>query len=215
MRAKIRELMESRENELQNKEKQSKPMADEKGVYLSPQELQNLLQAAIAGALSTPRGMTPLEQKQFEKESEQETRRKRMYFFYAKAEAEADARKKAGCTHMRDPKTGDMVPQGQFGGEWRTGGQLHANNTASLLCLMCGYTWTFKVTNQERDALEQRGMLRLAPPAEKYCIVSCTTCGELVTNEELNAHKGPCRVKYDQEMAIIDAKIQERQAVPV
>jgi hypothetical protein len=143
-------------------------MADEiRG--LTKQDLADIVAAAVAAA-NRP---DPLREKELAEQLATEKRRTAMMLELGKIEEASTKRKKDGCTHSRLP-----MSAGKFGGhaarkgegEWTTGGQLHSDGTATLICTRCSWTWHFQPTLQERDYIEQQGMLGMAPPAESRLI---------------------------------------------
>ena len=142
---------------------EKKPMADnQQGITLTQEQFQSLIEA-----IGSPK-MNPLEQKKYDEEAKKEKRRAMLAIELGKTEAESRYRKQMGCSHSRDSRTGNAVPRGT--GEWTTGGQLHSNDTASLSCLRCGTSWIFPTTAQEREYINNAGMLGMSPPPVDRCI---------------------------------------------
>lgn len=128
----------------------------------------------ILDALQTPR-MNPLEEKRLKDELERAKRLEQVQIESARTEMLKRENKKNGCSHTRYPmsagkKAGHAAPRGQ--GEWTTSGQPHADDTATMICERCGYTWRWKTTPQERDYFMNNdgGMLGMAPPEESRVI---------------------------------------------
>jgi hypothetical protein len=134
------------------------------GVYMSAEELQKLMASAMAAAVSEARKMTPMEERKYKQELERERRRDRMAIELAKTEEQRERNRRLGCSHRCDPKTGLGVGRDRADGIWTTGGQLHGNDLATLVCLRCAWTWRWKTNSQERDYINNAGMLYMAPP---------------------------------------------------
>ena len=135
-------------------------MAD--NITLTKDQFQQLVDA-----IGHPK-MNPLEQKKFDEEEKREKRRALLSVELGKAEAESRYRKQTGCSHSRDPRTGNAVPRGM--GEWTTGGQPHGDDTITLSCLRCGTQWTWKASPQEREYANNAGLLGFAPPPIDRCL---------------------------------------------
>ena len=136
---------------------------------MSKQDLIDIVSAAVAASHQ----LNPIEQRKYEQELETQKRKDRAMVELAKAEEEAAKRKKYGCTHSRLPMSagkygGHAAPKGQ--GEWVTGGQMHDDDTATMICQRCSWTWHWKPTLQERQYIEQSGMMGMAPPDESRLI---------------------------------------------
>lgn len=136
------------------------------GFYMTAEDLQNLLATAMTAAVSEARKMSPLEERKYKEEVDRERRRDRMGVELAKAEAQNQLNKMYGCSHRCDPKTGLAVGSDRADALWTTGGQLHSNDLATLSCMRCGWRWTWVTTPNERDYINNAGMLRMAPPAK-------------------------------------------------
>lgn len=137
-------------------------MSDKDTVVMSKDQFQQILDAL-------GNRMNPLEQKKYEEELARDKRRTAMQIESARIEIEKRERQKNSCTHTRD-KEGNMAPRGQ--GMWTTGGQVHGDDTISLLCMRCGFVWKFKGTPSERDLAVNgpHGLLGLAPPDDSRLI---------------------------------------------
>lgn len=134
------------------------------GFFMTADDLQKLLSSAMAAAVSEARKMTPLESRKYNEEVEKERRRDRMGIELSKAEEINQRNKMYGCSHRCDPKTGLAVGGDRQDALWTTGGQLHGNDLATLSCMRCGWRWTWKTNAQEREYINNAGMLRMAPP---------------------------------------------------
>jgi hypothetical protein len=127
-------------------------------------ELQSLLEAAVRAA-NAPNA---LEQKAIAEDLQREHRRALFAVELGKVEEGRMLAKKNGCTHSRlsmaaGKNGGNTAPRGE--GEWTTGGQLSGNaEEAMLICTRCSYMWKWKVTNQEREFINNTGLLGMAPP---------------------------------------------------
>ena len=116
-----------------------------------------------------------LEQKKIDEEIAAERRRDLARVELARIEQEATQRKKDGCSHLRLPMSagkfgGHSAQKGTPGAEWCTSGQAHSVELATLICTRCSYTWQFKPTPAEYQAIEQNGMMGWAPPDESRVI---------------------------------------------
>jgi len=132
-------------------------------------EQWELMQKLVVAAVTASKALNPIEQKKLREEMERERRQKKLGVMLGHAEEMQRWTHQNSCTHSRDKSSGEPVPKGTA--TWTTGGQFHATNqTASLVCLRCGTMWRFKVSEQQREAIEQKGMLGMAPPDLKYCI---------------------------------------------
>lgn len=141
---------------------EKKPMSENQGgITLSKEQFQQMLEA-----IAHPR-MNPLEEKKFAEEALKEKRRALLSVELGKAEAEKRYRQQVGCSHSRDPRSGNGVARGS--GEWTTGGQRHGDDTITLACLRCGTQWTWKATPQEREYCDNAGLLGFPPPPVERC----------------------------------------------
>jgi hypothetical protein len=141
------------------------------------QELKGLtkqdLVDIVAAAVSAANKLNPIEQRKLDEELASQKRKNLAAVEMGRIEEESMRRRRDGCSHSRYSMAqgklgGHAAPKGQ--GEWTTGGQLHGNGTATLICTRCSWTWTFEPTRQERDFIEQQGMLGMAPPPESRLI---------------------------------------------
>lgn len=144
-------------------------MANDELKGLTKQDLIDIVSAAVAASHQ----LNPIEQRKYEQELEAQKRRDKAMVELAKAEEESARRKKFGCSHSRHPMAmgklgGHAAPKGT--GEWTTGGQLHDDDTATMVCSRCAWTWHWKPTLQERLYIEQQGMLGMAPPDDSRLI---------------------------------------------
>src|SRR5215467_15729109 len=103
-------------------------------VSITPTQLQDILTAALKAA-NQPNA---LEAKHIAEETERERRRQNLAIELARVEEEARWRKQTSCTHTVNEKTGEPVPRGQ--GKWLTGGQMHGDDSATLICQRCCMT---------------------------------------------------------------------------
>lgn len=137
-------------------------MADkshENVVSLTKTELQELLTTVLRQAQS----LNPLDQKRLDEEIEREKRRTLLAIELARTEEEAHWRRQNSCTHSAHEKTGEAVPKGM--GKWTTGGQMHGDESATLICQRCATAWRFKPTREEREyILNGPGLLGYPPP---------------------------------------------------
>ena len=145
-------------------------MADEiRG--LTKQDLADIVAAAVAAA-NRP---DPLREKELAEQLATEKRRTAMMLELGKIEEASTKRKKDGCTHSRLPMSarkygGHAARKGE--GEWTTGGQMHDDDTATMICTRCSWTWHWRPTLEERRYIEQQGMLGMSPPAESRLITT-------------------------------------------
>lgn len=167
-------------------------------ITMSPEDLQNLLKAAIGEAVAQATRLNPMEERKLAEELAKERRRNQMMIQLGKIEEEAARNKREGCSHMRDAKTGDSVPRNWPTGEWTTSGQAYQNGTAVIICQRCSSTWLFKPDPNYYSAIIQNGLLKAAPPPED--LTMCPGCFEL---------KPHCRCKE----IYVEAKARENAAV--
>jgi len=138
----------------------------ENAVGMSREELKEILVAVI----NASKEKSPLEKKAALKELERERRSQIMHISQGYAEEMSRWNHQHGCSHSRDKTTGDPVPKGT--GVWTTGGQYHSGPdgmTATLVCLRCSTNWKFRITEQEREYIENRGMMGMQPPPIERC----------------------------------------------
>jgi hypothetical protein len=117
--------------------------------------------------------MNPIEQKKYDDEIKAEERRKMMMVELGKAEEQAMINRKNGCSHSRHSMSagklgGHSCAKGA--GEWTTGGQIHSDGTATMVCTRCSWTWHWQPTAREREYIDNAGMLGMAPPSEERLI---------------------------------------------
>ena len=142
-------------------------MADTNGIYFSPEQLQDFMAKAMAAAVAEARKMTPMEERKYTEEVQREKRRMRMSIELAKAEEQMQRNKRLGCSHKCDARTGLAVGRDRQDGVWTTAGQLHGNDMATLVCIRCAWTWRWVTNPNERDYINNTGMLNMAPPDSK------------------------------------------------
>jgi len=115
--------------------------------------------------------MNPLEEKAMKAELEKDRRRGVLAIELGYAEELRRWNQQHSCTHYRDSKTGDAQHPSKGGGAYTTQGQMHGNDTATLLCLRCCTEWKFIPTPAEREyILNGPGMMGFAPPPVERCI---------------------------------------------
>ena len=137
----------------------------EKEFSITASQLQNIIESAVKAA-SAPNA---LEQKRLDEEMDRERRKARLAVELAKVEEEARWRKQNSCSHSCNDKTGQSVARGT--GRWTTGGQIHGDDVATLICQRCSTTWRFKPTHEEREyILNGPGLMGYAPPPMERCI---------------------------------------------
>lgn len=131
-------------------------------IALTAAQLENILRAATAP--------NALEQKKLDEEMEREKRRARLSVELARVEEEARWRRQNSCSHSCNEKTGASVAKGT--GRWITGGQVHGDGNASLICQRCATIWRFKPTPEELDYINnsEGGLMGYAPPPIERCI---------------------------------------------
>lgn len=137
-------------------------------IELTPEKLQELMLAVI----KQTQQLNPIEQKKLDEELRKEHRRSLLAVELGRAEDERIRRLRDGCSHMRDPRTGDSVPRGSAFGEWTTSGQAYQNGLASLICMRCSSIWLFKPSPENYNGILQNGLLKQPPPPEDltYCL---------------------------------------------
>jgi len=137
----------------------------EKELSLTASQLQSIIETAVKAA-SAPNA---LEKKRLDEELDREKRRAILAVQLGNIEEEARWRKQNSCSHSCNDKTGESVPRGT--GRWVTGGQLHGNGEATLICQRCATTWRFKPTHEESEwILNGPGLLGYAPPPLERCL---------------------------------------------
>lgn len=138
-------------------------------VNLTFEQLQELMSKVVASAVAESKKLNPIEERKLKEQLEADRRRALLAVQLAKDETSAMMRKKYGCSHMADLKTGQPVQKGAFGGNWTTGGQVHSNGTITLVCLRCNWEWRFKATDAEKQyALDaEHGLLYFPPPGDE------------------------------------------------
>ena len=133
-------------------------------ISLSKAELQELLTAVVKAGTAP----NAFQQKAVQEELQREHRRNLLAVELGKVEEARMQARKNGCTHSRlsmaaGKNGGNAAPRGT--GEWTTGGQLSGDGEeAMLICQRCSWMWKWKVTNQEREAINNVGLLGAAPP---------------------------------------------------
>jgi hypothetical protein len=139
-------------------------MAEEK-LSLTASQLKDIIETAVRAA-SAPNA---LEQKRLDEELDREKRRSILSVQLGKIEEEARWRKQNSCSHSCNDKTGESVPRGT--GRWTTGGQIHGNGVATLICQRCATTWQFTPSHQEAEYINNGpGLLGYAPPPLERCL---------------------------------------------
>ena len=146
-------------------------------ISMSPEDLQNLLKTAIAEAVGQATKLNPIEQRKLDEDLQRERKRTQMMVQLGKIEEESARRKREGCSHMRDAKTGDGVPRSHPTGEWTTSGQAYQNGTAIIICQRCSSTWLFKPDPNYYSVIIQNGLLKAPPPPDE--LTMCPGCFEL------------------------------------
>ena len=138
----------------------------EKELSLTASQLQSIIETAVRAA-SAPNA---LEQKRLDEEIEHERRRALLAVELGRVEEESRWRRQNSCTHSKNEKTGNPVSKGK--GIWCTGGQIHGNSVATLICQRCATIWQFKPTPEERDYIEnaEGGLLGFPPPPLERCV---------------------------------------------
>jgi hypothetical protein len=144
-------------------------MANEELKGLTKQDLIDIVSAAVAASHQ----LNPIEQRKYEQELQAQKRRDLAAINLAKIEEENMRNRKNGCSHSRYPMAmgklgGHNCPKGQ--GEWTTGGQLHSQDLATMICQRCSWTWQFKPTKAEYEYIEQNGMMGMTPPDDSRLI---------------------------------------------
>lgn len=135
-------------------------------VSFTKQELQDFMATVIKSAVAEATRMNPLEEKKYKEALEAEARKTKMVAELGRIEEQAQKDKKNRCSHTRD-KEGNPVAKGT--GVWTTQGQVHGNDTITLVCLRCGNSWHWQATAQERDFAQNgaHGLLGFPPPEEE------------------------------------------------
>src|SRR5215471_5264840 len=111
-------------------------MADNQGVYLSYEELQNLMKAAVGEAVREAVKPNWLDQKRIDEETAKLKRREALAIELGYADEQKKWNHQHSCGHSRDKETGADVARGM--GKWTTGGQILSDGSVYLLCLRCG-----------------------------------------------------------------------------
>src|SRR5215471_4346215 len=128
-------------------------------VSITPTQLQDILTAALKAA-NQPNA---LEAKHIAEEAERERRRQNLAIELARVEEEARWRKQNSCTHSVNEKTGEPVPRGT--GKYVTSGQMHGDDSCSLICQRCAQVFRFMPTREEREFIQNGpGLLGYPPP---------------------------------------------------
>jgi hypothetical protein len=138
--------------------------SDQQPMMLTPEMLERIIKAA--------RAPNAKEAREIEADVEREKRRTLLAVELAKSEQATMDRKKNGCSHSRyengSRNAGQAAPKGT--GEWTTGGQLVGRDTACTICVRCAYSWIWKPTWEQREYIENVGMLGMAPPKPEQVI---------------------------------------------
>jgi hypothetical protein len=130
--------------------------------------LQSILQQAIGAAISAPRSMSKLEERQYEREVAAENRRAEMIYQLGRAEMEALEKKKRSCTHSRD-QLGNACSKNHPAAVWTTQGIVQENSQqVVILCLRCASTIAIPLTPQLRQAAQdnEHSLLGIPFPEE-------------------------------------------------
>jgi len=139
-------------------------------INISKADLQQLLEAVVKAG-NAPNAF---EQKAIDEQLQREHRRNLLAIELAKVEEQRLQARKNGCTHSRlsmaaGKNGGNPAPRGE--GEWTTGGQLSGNgDEAMLVCLRCSWVWKWRVTNQEREFINNQGLCGAPPPPAERVI---------------------------------------------
>lgn len=153
-----------------NKPEETQPEAQptkpvqQTSLNITHEQLQVLLREAVAGASR----LNPLEQKKLNEEIEREKRRNLSGALIGYEDEKNRWNKQHSCTHSRHEQTGNAVPKGT--GQYTTGGQAVGRDKAILVCLRCSAEWIWMPTPNERDYIEQHGLLGFAPPPVERCL---------------------------------------------
>jgi hypothetical protein len=144
---------------------------EQKPLTLSP-ELAELMERMVSAAVKASRAPNAKETREIEADIERERRRTMLAVELGKVEQEHQERRKNGCSHSRyengSKNAGQPAPKGT--GEWTTGGQLVGRDTACTICVRCAYNWIWKPTWEEREYINNVGMLGMAPPKPEQVI---------------------------------------------
>jgi hypothetical protein len=135
---------------------------------------QMKMMESVIGKLTA---LNPIEQKKLDEDLKKENRRNLLAIELGKAEEARIKRLRDGCSHMRDPRTGDGVARGSMYGEWCTSGQVYQNGLAMLLCQRCAWSWIFKPAPEAYSVMLQNGLLKMPPPPDE--ITYCMGCLEM------------------------------------
>src|SRR5215831_9029455 len=128
-------------------------------VSITATQLQDILTAALKAA-NQPNA---LEAKHIAEEAERERRQQALAVELARVEEEARWRKQNSCSHSVNEKTGEPVAKGT--GKWATGGQMHGDDSCTLICQRCAQVFRFMPTREEREyIINGQGLLGFAPP---------------------------------------------------
>ncbi len=134
------------------------------GVYISHEQLQKLMTAAIAAG----RAPGVLEQQEIEKKVGMEKRRAALGLELGYAEESRRYNQQNNCSHSRDKASGQEVAKGS--GAWMTSGQVLSDGNLFLLCLRCQTSWRWVGTHAEMDYASNAGLLGYPPPDIQRCI---------------------------------------------
>jgi hypothetical protein len=154
---KINSIKESQMSERNPEQKQNT-------VSLTHEQLQDLMRVMLQEA-NKPNW---LEQKQLDAEIEKDRRRSVLAIELGRVEEEAKWRRQHSCTHTRDEKSGNAAPRGK--GVFTTSGQIHSDDVITLICMRCATTWRWKASPEEREYVNNAGLLHFAPPPVEHCL---------------------------------------------
>lgn len=157
-------------------------MPEQRGMFITPEQLQDLLKTAIGEAVAQATKLNPLEQRKLDEQLAQDRRKTAMIKQLGEIEEKSMREKRDRCSHLRYPAgsgklAGHGAPRGAMGAEWCTGGQAYQDGTAMVICLRCSNTWLFRPDSNYYNAILQNGLLGEAPPSEELTV--CPGCFEL------------------------------------
>jgi hypothetical protein len=139
------------------------------GTFLTHEQLQQLMEAAIRAA----KAPNPIEEKQIQEQIERERRRNLMMTEMGRIEEQSRLHKQNSCSHKRHETKGHNVARHEPG-VWTTGGNLLGakEDVAGLICVRCATTWKFRPTPEESEYFRNapEGMNGFPPPPEERCI---------------------------------------------
>jgi hypothetical protein len=138
----------------------------EQELKMTLSQLKDIIESAVRAATAP----NPLEQKALDEALQTEKRRAMLAVELGRAEEQGRWLKQNSCSHSRDKNTGEAVRKGT--GVWTTGGQMHGDGAASLVCQRCATTWRFRPTPAELEYIQNSssGLMGFAPPDLDRCI---------------------------------------------